>query len=336
VLRTDNGGEFTAAEFATYYADEGVTRHFSVPYTPQQNRVVEWWNQTVVAMARALLKQRGMLAEFWREAVVTAVYLQNRLTTKSLAGLMPYEAWHSRKLAVSHLRVFGCRAFVKQLGHVDKLADRSYAGIFIGYVEDAKAYRILDPVARQVCSARDVTLDDAHGWDWAATTGMPSTAEFTVDYIYTENSGAAVAARPASPRAPSTPTTPPLTLVAPSPRSVAGPAGAAATPPEFVTPLEDDEERLDVVHGESSMQYRTYDNIVGTGEPMPGLASRYLIEELNLASTGSRAPLLKQGRMQRGELQCRRRLIPSNRIRHGSWLTCLMATVQSPSNRCTS
>jgi transposase InsO family protein len=41
VLRTDNGGEFTAAEFATYCADEGITRHFSAPYTPQQNGVVE-------------------------------------------------------------------------------------------------------------------------------------------------------------------------------------------------------------------------------------------------------------------------------------------------------
>jgi transposase InsO family protein len=34
VLRTDNGGEFTAAEFAAYCADEGVSRHFPTPYTP--------------------------------------------------------------------------------------------------------------------------------------------------------------------------------------------------------------------------------------------------------------------------------------------------------------
>jgi transposase InsO family protein len=54
VLRTDNGREFTA-----YCADEGVTQHFSTPYTPQQNGVVERRNQTVVVMARALLKQRG-------------------------------------------------------------------------------------------------------------------------------------------------------------------------------------------------------------------------------------------------------------------------------------
>jgi hypothetical protein len=37
---------------------------------------------------------------------------------------------------------------VKQLDHVDKLADRSRTGVFIGYAEGAKAYRILDPAAR--------------------------------------------------------------------------------------------------------------------------------------------------------------------------------------------
>jgi transposase InsO family protein len=65
VLRADNGGEFTAVELTAYCADEGITRHFSAPYTPQQNGVVERRNQTVVAMARALLKQRRMPTEFW-------------------------------------------------------------------------------------------------------------------------------------------------------------------------------------------------------------------------------------------------------------------------------
>jgi transposase InsO family protein len=63
-MRIDNRGEFTAAEFTAYCADEGITRHFSAPYTLQQNGVVERQNQTVVEMARALLKQRRMPAEF--------------------------------------------------------------------------------------------------------------------------------------------------------------------------------------------------------------------------------------------------------------------------------
>jgi transposase InsO family protein len=52
------------AEFASYCADEGVQRHYSAPYSPQQNDIVERRNQTVVGMARALLKQRGMPAVF--------------------------------------------------------------------------------------------------------------------------------------------------------------------------------------------------------------------------------------------------------------------------------
>jgi transposase InsO family protein len=64
VLRTDNGGEFTAAEFASYYADEGVQRHYSASYNPQQNGVIERRKQTVVGMTQALLKQRGMSAIF--------------------------------------------------------------------------------------------------------------------------------------------------------------------------------------------------------------------------------------------------------------------------------
>ena len=61
---TNNGGEFTAAKFASYCVDEGIQRHYSASYSPQQSGVVERRNQTVVGMARALLKQRGMLAVF--------------------------------------------------------------------------------------------------------------------------------------------------------------------------------------------------------------------------------------------------------------------------------
>jgi hypothetical protein len=34
MLRTDNSGEFTVAEFASYCVDEGVQRHYSAPYSP--------------------------------------------------------------------------------------------------------------------------------------------------------------------------------------------------------------------------------------------------------------------------------------------------------------
>jgi transposase InsO family protein len=64
VLRTDNGSEFTAAEFTSYCVDEGVQRHYSASYIPHQNSVVKRHNHTVVEVVCALLKQRGMPAVF--------------------------------------------------------------------------------------------------------------------------------------------------------------------------------------------------------------------------------------------------------------------------------
>jgi hypothetical protein len=192
VLRTDNGDEFTAAEFASYCADEGVQRHYSTSYSPQQNNVVERCNQTVVRMARALLKQRGMSAVFWGEAVVIAVYILNRSPTKALNGITLYEAWHGCKPAVSHLRVFGCLAFTKELGHIDKLDDRSTPGVFIGYAEGLKAYLILDPATLRVRATRDVVFDEGRRWAWDKTVDdgtTPTCDDFTIEYVHFEGAG---------------------------------------------------------------------------------------------------------------------------------------------------
>jgi hypothetical protein len=128
MLCTDNGGKFTAAKFVSYCTDEGVQRHYSASYSPQQNGIIKWCNQTVVGMARALLEQRGMLAVFWGEAVVTAIYILNRSPTNALNGRTSYKAWHGRKPTVFQLWVFGCLTFDKELGHIDKLNDRSTLG----------------------------------------------------------------------------------------------------------------------------------------------------------------------------------------------------------------
>jgi hypothetical protein len=77
------------------------------------------------------------------------------------------------------------------------------------------------------------------------------------------------------------------------------------------------------------MRYRAYDNIIGAGEHVSGLAARNLIEELNLMSTGSRAPSLKLSRTRCGKLQCRRRLTPLSGIKPGSSQICLRVIMLS-------
>ena len=91
-LRTDRGGEFKSRAFTEFCEAQGIKRYLTAPYSPQQNGVVERRNQTVVAMARSMLKSKGMPGKFWGEAVNTAVYLLNRAPTKSVVGMTPYEA----------------------------------------------------------------------------------------------------------------------------------------------------------------------------------------------------------------------------------------------------
>jgi hypothetical protein len=68
--------------------------------------------------------------------MVTTIYILNRSPSKALNGRTPYEAWLARKSAVSHLQVFGCLAFGKELGHIGKLDDRSTPWVFIRKLDD--------------------------------------------------------------------------------------------------------------------------------------------------------------------------------------------------------
>jgi hypothetical protein len=58
-------------------------------YTPQQNGVVERKNQTIMNMARTLLKEKSLLNTFWAEAVACSFYLLNGSPTTSLKMKVP-------------------------------------------------------------------------------------------------------------------------------------------------------------------------------------------------------------------------------------------------------
>ena len=169
-IQTDRGGEFSSKEFAEHCDEHGVKHFLTAPYTPQHNGVVERRNQTVVGMARSLLKSMGVPARFWGEAVATAVYLLNRSPTKSVKGMTPYQAWHEKKPTVQHLRTFGCVAHVKLTGPgQNKLSDRSRQMVFIGYETGSKAYRMFDPETRKLVVTRDAVFEEYRCWDWCSS-----------------------------------------------------------------------------------------------------------------------------------------------------------------------
>jgi hypothetical protein len=240
-----------------------------------------------------------MLAEFWGEAVMTAVHLLNRSPTKSLEGKTLYEAWHGRTPVVRHLCTFGWLAYVKELklNAVSKLSDKSTSGVFIGYAEGVKAYRILDPVIWRVRTTRDVIFDEGHGWDWSKETNDSATtlsSEFTVDYAELEGFGGAGN----SPSASGSPAPAPRT---PSPAPDSTPPASPTTSLEhsgsrtlvFASPLEGDEDRIDTAHDDTPLRYRTVNDILGDQAMMPGSVQRNIDAELHLTHTGGPCSLVE-------------------------------------------
>ncbi|KAH7851042.1 hypothetical protein Vadar_006503 [Vaccinium darrowii] len=201
-LRTDRGGEFTSVTFGEYCAEKGVQRQLTAPYSPQQNGVVERRNQSVMAMARCLLKAKAMPSTFWGEAVSTAVFILNRSPTKALQGVTPYEAWHGKKPAVHFMRTFGCIAHVKVTRpHTKKLDDRSIKMVFVGYEPGSKGYRVYNPDSGRLHVTRDVIFDESKGWNWADSGESAAPETFTVEYTVSTFSGDGIPTAPVSPAA---------------------------------------------------------------------------------------------------------------------------------------
>jgi transposase InsO family protein len=91
MLRTDNGMEFCSNEFDEFCSNDGMVRHHTIPYTPQQNGVAERMNRTIILRAHCMLSNAKMHRYFWAEAASTACYLINRSPSIPLDKKTPIE-----------------------------------------------------------------------------------------------------------------------------------------------------------------------------------------------------------------------------------------------------
>ena len=52
-----------------------------MPDTPQQNVVAERLNRVLVEMARTMMQHKDVDQDLWADAIKTAVYIKNRVTS---------------------------------------------------------------------------------------------------------------------------------------------------------------------------------------------------------------------------------------------------------------
>ena len=86
--------------------------------------------------------------------------------------MTPEKAWSGRNSTVDHFRIFGCIAFA----HVPdekrkKLDDKGEKCVFLGIIEESKAYKFINPITKKIIISRDVIfLRGKHlELEWVAT-----------------------------------------------------------------------------------------------------------------------------------------------------------------------
>jgi transposase InsO family protein len=155
-LRSDGREEYFSNEFSEYLKEHGIQRKYSCSYSPQQNGVAERKNRHIVEITCAMLNEKNLPNYFWAEAVTTAVCIMNRTPIEVIHGMTPKEKFTCKKPNVSHLKVFGCIAYV----HVpdekrSKLDSKAKKCIFIRYSLEQQKYKCFNPSTWNLQVSRD-------------------------------------------------------------------------------------------------------------------------------------------------------------------------------------
>ena len=89
-------------------------------------------------MVRSMMAQANMPISYWGDALLTATYVLNRVPSKSITTI-PDDLWASRKSNISHLRPWGCAAYVHNTSSkYRKLDPRGKKSIFVRYLKCQK------------------------------------------------------------------------------------------------------------------------------------------------------------------------------------------------------
>ena len=107
------------------------------------------------------MSEKNVPHTYWAEAVSTAVYVMNKTPTAAVHDVKPEEKFTGVKPDLSHLKVFGCIAYVHVPDELrTKLDPKAEKCVFIGYSLEQKGYRCYNPLTHKLRVSRDVVFDE--------------------------------------------------------------------------------------------------------------------------------------------------------------------------------
>ncbi|CAI7860130.1 unnamed protein product [Closterium sp. NIES-53] len=139
---------------------EGIRQTFTLPASPQQNGIAERRIGMVMDVARTSMIHVAAPHFLWPFVVQYAAHQLNLQPRVSLPETSPTLRWTGKVGDASAFRVWGSRAFVRDL-LADKLSPRAVPCVFLGFPPDAPGWQFYHPTSRHVLSSQDVTFDES-------------------------------------------------------------------------------------------------------------------------------------------------------------------------------
>ena len=145
-FKSDQGREYQNKKLIKFCNENGISKFYSPPYNPENNGLIERFNQTVISCAKTLLFWSKLSQNFWDYAVVYANYLYNHTPHYGINYKIPNELFLNKRIHISHLRTFGCIAnyYIENDNNINKMDPKSKKGIFLGYKETSNSYIVMD------------------------------------------------------------------------------------------------------------------------------------------------------------------------------------------------
>ncbi|CAI5931590.1 unnamed protein product [Closterium sp. NIES-65] len=159
-LHSDRGEEFSSGLLRAYCRARGICQTFTLPDSPQQNGIAERRIGMVMDVARTSMMHAVAPHFLWPFAVQYVAHQINLYPRVSMPETSPALLWMGKVGDASAFRVWGSRAFVRDLS-ADKPSPRAAPCVFLGFPPDAPGWQFYHPTSRRVLSSQDVTFDES-------------------------------------------------------------------------------------------------------------------------------------------------------------------------------
>ena len=160
----DGGAELISKQVLNLLRREGARYTWNPADTPELNSTSERKFRTLGERCLSMLLRSGLPVDFWWDAYQASNYITVRLPTKNAMGYMtPWECVHGEPPNLAHLRIWGCKAYLKMPKNYARKdwREKVFSGYFIGYSDEGEVgYRLYIPDFKEVLVGVNVTFNE--------------------------------------------------------------------------------------------------------------------------------------------------------------------------------